>query len=370
VVDNATRVLIVDSAKFIGGAELYAFNLAKRINGDTYKLIFAVSNRDLLAENETSCLFFSSEKIKTLNILKIVRNTLFTVKELLRIVRCFEIDIIQTNTARMHIIGTIVAIKTGKPLIWVNHSYDLPKLIYGLLSFIPAKIVHVSRTIYNDYALPFVKKSKLEIVFNGLDLKDYSVEPCEMAGFDRTRNNIGIIGRIEKAKGQEYLIRSMPGILKACPDTMLYIIGQPGPGSEYYLERLNKLVVEYKIESNVKFTGYVRNIIQTMSRLNVIIQASIEPESFGRVIIEAMALGKPVVATSIGGFREIIRNGNDGILVAPEDAKALTGAIIELLNDKEKACRFGQAGKMKVKQYYTIEQAKTRFCEIYAEILK
>jgi glycosyltransferase involved in cell wall biosynthesis len=370
VADHAKRILIIDSAKFVGGAELYVFNLAQKIDAGTFKFVFAVSNRDLIAQNEESFVFLPSEKIKTLNILMIVRNILSTVKELIRIVRCYKIDVIQTNTARMHIIGTIVAVKTGKPLIWVNHSYDFPKMMYALLSFIPVKIVHVSRTIYNDYALWFVKKSKLEIIFNGVDMKEYCIEPYKMPGFDSGRNNIGIIGRIEEAKGQEYLIRSMPDILHACPNTMLYIIGQPGPGSEHYRASLNRIVAEYKLERNVKFTGYIKDMAKTLNCLDVIVQASIKPESFGRVIIEAMALGKPVVATNIGGFRELIKDGDEGILVAPEDAKVLAGAIIELLNDKEKAYHFGRAGKKKVMQYYTIERAKTRFCEIYAEITK
>ncbi len=138
-------------------------------------------------------------------------------------------------------------------------------------------------------------------------------------------------GRLEKYKGVDYLIRSLPAILKRFPDTELLIVG--GGTERLALERLT---LELGVGQAVTFRGYVdRDTLQEVyAQAAVVVMPSVGVEAFGLIGIEAMSVGRPVIATNIGGIPDWLLDGKTGFLVAPKNADAISDAVIRLFSDE------------------------------------
>lgn len=145
---------------------------------------------------------------------------------------------------------------------------------------------------------------------------------------------VGVIGRLDAQKGQEVLLRAAPYILENHPDTLFLIVGEETAGEGGYKEKLKDLCQTLDIERHVRFLPFTDGVPQLMAALDMFILPSFS-ETFGLVVIEAMAMGKPIVATNAGGVPEIIRHGETGMLVEPRDERALAQAIHTILSDNE-----------------------------------
>jgi glycosyltransferase involved in cell wall biosynthesis len=143
---------------------------------------------------------------------------------------------------------------------------------------------------------------------------------------------VSVVGRLDPQKGQEEFLRSLPGVLKAHPDVFYVILGEETRGEEGFGRRLVNLSYELGVQDHVRFLPFTENVAEFMAAIDVFVMPSYS-ETFGLVLIEAMAMGKPVVATSAGGVPEIVEDGRDGLLIPPRDEKALAEAIVLLLRD-------------------------------------
>ncbi len=146
------------------------------------------------------------------------------------------------------------------------------------------------------------------------------------------RRLVGVIGRLDPQKGQEEFLRSLPLVLKEHADAFYVILGEETHGEEGFRRRLVNLSYELGVQNSVRFLPFTENAAEFMAAIDVFVMPSYS-ETFGLVLIEAMAMEKPVIATSAGGVSEIVDNGLDGLLVPPRDEKALADAVVLLLND-------------------------------------
>jgi glycosyltransferase involved in cell wall biosynthesis len=146
------------------------------------------------------------------------------------------------------------------------------------------------------------------------------------------RRIVGVIGRLDPQKGQEEFLRSLPIVLKEHADAFYVILGEETRGEEGFRRRLVNLSYELGIQNSVRFLPFTENVAEFMAAIDVFAMPSYR-ETFGLVLIEAMAMGKPVVATGAGGVPEIVEDGRDGLLIPPRDEKALAEAITRLLRD-------------------------------------
>jgi D-inositol-3-phosphate glycosyltransferase len=146
------------------------------------------------------------------------------------------------------------------------------------------------------------------------------------------RRIVGVIGRLDPQKGQEEFLRSLPLVLKEHADAFYVILGEETRGEEGFGRRLVNLSYELGIQSSVRFLPFTENVPEFMAAIDVFVMPSYG-ETFGLVLIEAMAMEKPVVATGAGGVPEIVEDGRDGLLIPPRDSKALAEAISLLLKD-------------------------------------
>jgi glycosyltransferase involved in cell wall biosynthesis len=180
---------------------------------------------------------------------------------------------------------------------------------------------------------------------------------------------IGIIGNIKPWKGQRVVIEALPELVQNHPEVKCLIVGEASSDSLDYFEQLNSLIPRLGVQGNVVFTGYRKNIRDIMNSLDIVVHASITPEPFGMVVIEAMALGKPVIATNFGGPKEIIEHGVNGVLVTPDDPCELARVIDHLFKNWSEAVRMGKRAREHVKQHFSVEENVSKTEAVYETLI-
>ena len=201
------------------------------------------------------------------------------------------------------------------------------------------KIICISKAVQKCLINNKIDIHNSIIIYNGINPIDIKVniQPEKLRkkyGIDIDSFVVGVVGNIKPWKGQKTLIEAI-NILKNKNSKMIYCFFVGGTSNEVkeYKSELKNLIERYGINEFVFFTDYVKNPADYMNMFDIVIHTSIEPEPFGRVLLEAMSLKKPLIATSIGAPLEIIKNQETGILVKPNDPVDLADAIILLMKD-------------------------------------
>ncbi len=195
----------------------------------------------------------------------------------------------------------------------------------------------------------------------GVDTKFFKVEKSQR---NRKYSEILSVGALRKYKGLHYLIQAMPEILKEHKNTILRIIGS-GPE----LKNLSRLSRKLKVDSKVIFQGFVAHtdIPKFFKECDIYCHAA-PWEAFGVVMIEAMASGKPVVASDWGGQVDIVDDGETGYLVKPRNPAALADAVIKLLDDGESLERMGRKGREKAEREFSWSSIAKKYRALYSQL--
>jgi phosphatidyl-myo-inositol alpha-mannosyltransferase len=205
--------------------------------------------------------------------------------------------------------------------------------------------VAVSRTAEKSCAKYF--PAPYRIIPNGIDLTFFRPDAEPMPWIADGRPRILFVGRFEPRKGLKYLLRAMLEIQRQVPNVELVVVGTGLLGYSYkgYLDR--------GVNEHVRWAGLVPNDDRPRyyASCDLYCSPAIGNESFGIVLLEAMATGKPVVASGIDGYRSVMTDDKEGILVPPRDVNGLAGAIVRILKDRELARRFGQAGLKRAAEF-------------------
>ncbi|GIW20581.1 MAG: hypothetical protein KatS3mg065_0877 [Chloroflexota bacterium] len=216
------------------------------------------------------------------------------------------------------------------------------------------RLVAVSRAIVAKIAEERGDAAPVELIYNGVDLSRYDhQEPCctlrEEYGLPPDAQLVGVVARLEPEKGHPTLLAAWPEVVRRCPQAYLLVVGE---GSQR--DALEALAAELGIADHVVFTGRRDDVPAVTAALDVAVLPSYR-EAQGLVILEAMALGRPVVASNVGGIPEVIDDGVSGLLVPPGDPVALAGAIVRLLTDHPYADLLARRGHDLVHERFCVE---------------
>jgi glycosyltransferase involved in cell wall biosynthesis len=176
-----------------------------------------------------------------------------------------------------------------------------------------------------------------------------------------------MVGRLSPVKGHKYFIQAAEFVVKKTPRAKFIIAGED---AQIKASELKEMVKRLNIENNFRFVGKVLDIREIISLFDVGVVASVGSETICRVLLEYMAMGKPVVGTSVNAIPEVIQHKVNGFVVPPGDGEALGEALIQLLEDKEKRISFGKAGRFSVEKNFSLEQFAKKTEEVYFELLK
>jgi glycosyltransferase involved in cell wall biosynthesis len=216
-----------------------------------------------------------------------------------------------------------------------------------------------------------VSADDMVVIPNGIDLSVFSPEKYNR---DSVRNEFGIkpdqplvgsIGRLDQGKGQEELIRAARQVVSELPDCKFLIVGDATKGEgESFVDKLKNLVRELDLERSVILTGFRPDAPSILKALDVFAFPSYK-ETFGVSLLEAMAMGVPVVACNSGGVPEILDYGNYGILIPPRQAPPLAEGIKRYLEDPQLSKSMAQAARRRVEREYDLELILNKNEDLY-----
>ena len=295
---------------------------------------------------------------------------LASIRYLLRLIDDHEIALMHTDGPRNTLYAGFVSWLKGIPLVFHVRASDrdrYDRIIYRCSD----RIILVAGALRNRFNW-VTDDTKLIIVYNGVDLSQFE---CAVKAnqdtkkADHTENVLSIVclSRIEPSKGQIYLIEACAKLNQIQIPFHLLFAGDVS--NNEYLSDCQQKAVELKISDQIAFPGHMENILDVLSRTDIFVLPSISGEAFSRAIIEAMAMGKPVVATDVGGAKEAIENGVSGFVVPPGDSDALAERIFALATDENLRQKFGATARQRVEEFFTIEKNVEKTQQVYAELL-
>jgi len=220
-----------------------------------------------------------------------------------------------------------------------------------------------------------VPPGRIRVIYPPVDLERFNPEvdagrQREEFGVTADQPCFGIFGTLLEWKGHHVFLEAARRVIDEVPNARAFVIGEAPERAGAYREMLSRLVDRLGIGDRVIFTGFREDVPELMQLLRVVVHASVTPEPFGRVIAEAMAMAKPVVATRAGGPLEIVEDGATGLLVGVEEPEAMARAIIRLLTDTPRAERFGRRGHETVVARFSAEAHARMVEQVYAEVLR
>ncbi|HHM04773.1 MAG TPA: glycosyltransferase family 1 protein [Gammaproteobacteria bacterium] len=290
----------------------------------------------------------------------------------------YGIDVVYTNTVTV-IEGALAARTARKAHIWhlrehVEHNEELKPLLPPWLCY--KAVDRLSRAVVvNSESLRcavnrYIGMARAVKVYNGVDCRgsDFGLDPST-----RLKSQLGLgvgdsavifIGAIHPRKGLGFLV-SVAGLVKTMGLRVRFLI--VGDGDEPYVNALKKRICEQGLDNVFCFLGQRNKIGRYLAVSDVLVLTS-NQEPFGRVLIEAMAAGKPVVATRSGGPEEIVIDGETGYLRKFGDVEGFASALSILLSDKEKAAQFGEAGRRRVMKHFDLVAQTERIQSLVQQV--
>jgi glycosyltransferase involved in cell wall biosynthesis len=299
----------------------------------------------------------------------------FKILKLKRLLREAAPDIVHTHGYFASVIGRLSAQKADVSVILAHvHStyWDYKKrhiFMERKLSRFTDKIICCSKAVEN-FVRDFEKigKGKTAVIYNGVDEERFYPREDTPSirselGIDENAPLVGTVSSLTPHKGHEYLFRAASLVKEEFPSAKFLIVGD-GP----LRTELEDLVKNLSVYPDILFTGTRKDVPKILSVMDVFVLPSSFREGLGIAIIEAMAAEKPVVATDIGGIPEVVKQGETGFLVPPGDPRALAKAIIELLQNPEKAREIGKKGRVRFKEKFTRKHMLSEIDALYQSL--
>ncbi len=306
------------------------------------------------------------------------REDLPRVRAIYQAIRRAGADLVHVNTSLRNGKAAIVAARwAGVPCVCHVRMFDELNAFDRLFAPGVRAFLCISGAVRAHLTAQGVAPERSQVVHNAVDLADYVRPPDPAAvrgefGWPAATPLVGIVGRLDWWKGHEYFLQALAEVVRQVPTARGLVIGEAetGPLNQVYSARLQTLTRELGLSDKVVFTGFRADVPRLMGALDVVVLSSAEPEPFGRVVIEGMAAGRPVVATAAGGVLDVIEDGVNGVLVPPRDAPALAAALRALLTEPARARQIGQAARQRVLTHFSLAQHVTRMEGLYAAVLK
>lgn len=290
---------------------------------------------------------------------------LIAVAALARLMRERQVDIIVGWMAMAHIYGWPTGLLSRTPSLWYQLGVSSRwSWLDRLASALPSLGVITLSKAGEKAQLAITPGGRTRLVYPGVELDRFDPSKLPMPaearrrlGLPETGPLIGIVGRLQRWKGIHVLIEAMPEVLRHYSDAHAVVVGGGHDLEPDYPALLNQRIADLNLEDRLILAGIQRNIPEWIQAFDIFVHAS-DNEPFGIVIIEAMALGKPVIAGDSGGPTEIIEGGKHGLLTPYGDAPALATAIKTLLDDPKLAKEIGEAGQARAQDFSTQKYAQ------------
>ena len=375
--------LFIDQSGKLGGAELFLADIALTLNQKCKVVLFEPGPfKELLDKSgiPVSVLGEGVKMTKQSGMMGAIRAIPASVRILAALVReAMHFDVLYANTAKAFVLGSLASVVSHKPLVY--HLHDIISashfsrmnrwLLVFCANYFATKVIANSEASKEAFILAGYRKSSVEVVYNGFDAHAFHVDQEAAAGV-RREYCVGekplciLVGRITPWKGQHVFIEA----LSRNPDWHGLVVGDAlfTDEDQQYARELREKVRNSSLEDRIHFTGFQLDLRRFYSAADVVVHCSVAPEPFGRVIVESMLYGKPVIATSLGGVVEILKERVTGLLTLPNDANALSDALRFCRSHPEEIQILAERGKNYAKQNFSLSKITGQLQKIIQEV--
>ena len=325
--------------------------------------------------------------VRIITIAELVRriHPLTDLKAFLKLIKIFRGEkphIVHTHTSKAGILGRWAACLTRVPVIihtphghifwgYFNHwNTALYIFLEKLTATITDKIITLTAQEKKDHCIyRLAHNNKFTIIHSGIDLNNFfniqvnSAEVKNKLGIPEGSFVVGTIGRLTPVKGHKYLIEAASKILLKIPGMIFVFLGDGE-----LINELKRQATVSGINDKVLFLGWRPDVAEIMSTFDVFVLPSLN-EGMGKVLVEAMAMGKPIIASDIGGIPDLIIHGNNGLLTSAGDPESIAMSIEFLYRDPSKRKELGENGKAIAAQY-SADSMIQKIDRLYLELFK
>ena len=367
---TSPRVLFVDHAGVLGGAELSLLDVAPAFGASAGVVLLAdgpfraaLARRGVAVDVEPLGAMAGVKKASVVPSPAAVMDAWKVARKLAR--RAANADVIYANSQKAFIVSALAGRMAHRRVVW--HLRDMlgPPHFSGatvraavwLANRFASRVIANSDATARAFVAAGGRESRVRVVHNGIDAAPFDAVTPEVAA--RTRMSLGTpsdapvaihVGRFHHWKGQHVMIRALAGI----PAMHAWIVGAPLFGEDAFAAGLRTLAAGLGVQDRVHFTGFRDDVPALLRAADVVVHSSVYPEPFGRVIVEGMLAGRPVIAADAGGVREIVTADATGILVPPDDPPALTAALLRVVNDPARAKAMAARGRAHALEAFSV----------------
>ncbi len=366
------RVLQVTSHLNIGGISRYVLTLSSRLAARGHSVRIASGGGELEAEAAAAGVGHRLVPLHTSADFSL--QAWLAARRLAQLLRREPADVVHAHTRISQVAAAHCARVVGVPYVTTWHGIFHPNLGRSLWPCTGRRTIAISEPVRQNLLATFrVPEERVRLIVNGVDPAYFAQppQPDAVAAFRQAHGVpprgpiIGSIGRLASGgvKGFDLVIATAARLVHDIPDLHVLIVGD-GPRRPL----IERLVQESGLGGQVHLTGRVADVRVPLSIMDVFVFPVRWPEGFGLSLIEAMAAGRPVVATRTGAVPGILADAGCGVLVNTDDVRALADGIAGLLRDPAFAARMGQAGQRRVRDAFSLDRMVERVEAVYREV--
>ena len=348
-----------------GGAELMPLTLLERIDRSRVAPILITPGEGILTEGarelgvETVVVPVSPALLDVarggagsrLGAVSAVAGLPVAAVRLARAISRVKADVVVTNSAKAHVYGSLGGWLARRPVVWrIHDTMDSPdfggatrRLLLAIGRRVPSLVLTVSDSTGRPLIEGGVPEDRVTTLYNGIDLTALRAGAVPAPAATNGLARVGSVGRLTPLKGHGVVLDAAARLLERGVEARFIIAGAQAREAPGHVDDLREQAERLGIAERVELISPFDDLAVLLSSLDVVVHASVLPDSLPTTVIEAMALGKPVVATALGGVPELIRDSETGFLVPPNDAGRMADAVAEVLAAPERRAAVGEA---------------------------
>jgi glycosyltransferase involved in cell wall biosynthesis len=360
------RVALVTASAVAGGAERALASLARRLPDSGLEPFAILLQPGVLEDwlNDAGCatILLPAGRVRHL------RRTVGVIARIRTLVLEQGAEVVLSAQSKSHVYGGAAASLAGIPAVWWQLGISSRTRIELAAARVPAAVVVCASRAAEESQRRLTPRRKIVRIALGVDVAAIAARQGSGAAVRRTlgwesNRIVGIVGRLEPSKGQPTFLGAAALLAQDRPDLRFAVVGGALLGWEgSYPDDLRRLAADLGLGDRVHFAGHQDDVVPWFDAFDVAVHAA-SNEPFGLVLVEAMALGKPLVASASGGPLDIVEHGVSGLLVAPGDPDGLAAAVGAVLDDHALAAELA-AGARNRAELFTEDRTAAQFAEL------
>lgn len=290
-------------------------------------------------------------------------------------VRQNGIEIVHANSGatRESLCSAIAARLSRTPFIYHARVLEKGGLLERVITRLSTRIIAISGAVRDKFIKAGLAAERIDLIYNGVDLSVYNLALSgdKLKGrlsIPSSSPTVGAVGQLIPRKGYEVFLDAAELVLREVPEARFIVVGGEVPEEVAYASAIKDKAKRLGLADRVTFVGFSRDVAEYMASFDILLSTA-NDEPFGRVFLEAMGCGVPIVSTRVGGAAEVVGDGLAGLLIPRGDSGAAAQSVVALLRDAQKRRSIGCTGRKRAEELFSIENHCAKIVDLYRSVL-